>query len=97
MWGFTTLDCYTLVVHTIYSFISPVELIFMWHFENFNLHLNKDAKTQDLLNKHLIKSTLNEIANEMIKFLASEQMIQFNEENFTGEVKILIINLIFNF
>jgi hypothetical protein len=39
-----------------------------------------------LLSKHLIKTTLSEILNEMLKFIAAEQLITISEENLNNDV-----------
>ena len=51
--------------------------------------INLDPKIQDILSKHLIKTVCSEITNEMLKFIASEQMINIAENNLTSEVSVM--------
>ncbi|RNA34867.1 E3 UFM1- ligase 1 [Brachionus plicatilis] len=55
------------------------------------LKLFTNQKVQDQLNKHLLKTSCSEITNEMLKFIANEQMIQVNEENLNTESRGKII------
>merc|ERR1719468_132711 len=50
-----------------------------------------DAKTQDILSKHLIKTIYSEIFNDMVKFIANEQMISYKEENFNNDTRQKVI------
>jgi hypothetical protein len=46
----------------------------------------KDAKVQDVISKHLIKTVGTEIVSEMLKLIADEQMIQVNDEHLNTDV-----------
>lgn len=50
-----------------------------------------DSKTQDTLNKHLIKTVYSEMVNEMVKSIANEHMISYKDENFTADTRSRII------
>jgi hypothetical protein len=50
-----------------------------------------DVKVQETLTKHLIKSICNEIINDMLRFIASEQMLTLNDESLTNDVILVYI------
>lgn len=50
-----------------------------------------DPKVQEMISKHLIKTICTDIVNDMLRFLGHEQMIAFNEDNMTSEVRTKII------
>lgn len=45
-----------------------------------------DTKTQNALRQHLIKTVYSDIVNDMFKFIANENAIAYEEENFNTEV-----------
>ena len=45
-----------------------------------SMKLFTDNKVQDLLSKHLIKTVCSEVANEMVRLIAEEQMIQCGDD-----------------
>lgn len=53
----------------------------------FFLKLILDSKLQDIITKHLAKTCLTEIFNEILKFTATDQLISFNEEALNADVK----------
>ncbi|CAF0946717.1 unnamed protein product [Brachionus calyciflorus] len=55
------------------------------------LKLFTDAKVQETLNKHLVKTSCSEITNEMLKFIATEQMLQINDENLNPDSRSKLI------
>jgi hypothetical protein len=56
-----------------------------------------DPKTQDALNKHLIKTSFSDMVNDMVKFIANENMIQYKEESLNGDVcELVLFSEVFN-
>ncbi len=53
----------------------------------FFFKLILDSKLQDMITKHLAKTCLTEIFNEILKFAATDQLISFNEEALNADVK----------
>ncbi len=50
-----------------------------------------DSKVQEIIAKHLAKTCLTDIFNEIIKFIATEQFITFNDENMNSETRTKIL------
>jgi len=50
-----------------------------------------NEKGQDQLNKHLVKTVCSDMANELFQYVASENMINLSEENFTADTRNKIL------
>lgn len=53
-----------------------------------NITRFKDAKVQDAISKHLIKTVCSEVTNDMVRFIAFEQLQQLQSESLSNEVKV---------
>jgi hypothetical protein len=53
-----------------------------------------NQKLLDMLNKHLIKTICNDMANELFKYVANEQGLAFNEDNFSSDVIVLLLTIL---